>query len=923
MFLKSIELFGFKSFAEKTKIEFSKGIAALLGPNGCGKSNIVDAVKWVLGEQNTKNLRAEKMENIIFNGSESRKPLNVAEVTITFANDGNLLPLNIPEISITRRLFRSGESQYLINNNQVRLKEVRELLYDTGIGKISYAIMEQGKIDQILSNKPEERRHIFEEAAGITKYRMRSADAERKLKATEENLKQISGVMGEVVKQYESLKRQAKIAEEYKKLKESLFRVETDLQLINLRSYLEKQERLKERQSKIEKEKELQTKKIDDINIKMERSIDSVNNLESKLVELQKQIYGLDVEKDGAEKRMAMLEERIEEQQLKRNNIYTRLKYIEEKKERTEKQILKIQERLRLLNEELEKLENDIRNFERDIENYSQTMESNTKRIEDLESENSVLEVQIEQLRENLRNVTDDIVEKLDEGLKNIGYSTEKKSTIEDEISEAILSISKELSRGIDRLSGDRAVTADTLSMLRDLESRVMLLENLFKKYREYNLSFLDDFLSSEGIITLKRSIDTKIERNIANLYENRKRLSETKQNNAIIAKKLEDYRKTLSDLRIHRVKLVTESRNLESEKLRLESELEDVEREQTENQEELQSIDAAMKNLSDRIKFLETEAEEIIEKKSRYLERLNGLRKEIESKNSSLTNNESRLKKEMKRLNEIQARLEKIRIEVVENETQISNVYENFRERYSRELSDFESRMYEVKKSASELRKETGELRKRIASLGNVNLMALEEFEEVEKRYDFLNEQLADMSKAKNDLIALTSQIKKESLELFLETYNKVKKNFHLVFRRLFGGGRAEIKLTNPKNVLESGIEIYAQPPGKKLENLSLLSGGERSLTAVALLFAMYMVKPSPFCILDEIDAALDESNVEQFSQILKDFQEKSQFIIITHNKKTVAAASTLYGVTMEESGISKMIAIQIRERDEVPSFT
>ncbi|MDC7127378.1 MAG: AAA family ATPase, partial [Spirochaetales bacterium] len=310
MFLKSIEIFGFKSFADRTVVEFSEGISALLGPNGCGKSNVVDSIKWVLGEQSSKTLRAEKMEDIIFNGTETRKALNVAEVNLIISNDQGILELDMPEISVKRRLYRSGESEYYINGAQVKLKELRELFFDTGIGKSAYSIMEQGKIDQILSNKPEERRYLFEEAAGITRFKMRGAEAERKLNKTEENMRQVESILSEVKRSHDSLKSQADKTIKYRDLKNQIFEAELDLQLLRLREVMDNTHSAENNLKEKEENKNSLTEEIDEINESLEENLDLVNTMESDLIETQKKLYGIDLEKNGKENQSKMLGER-------------------------------------------------------------------------------------------------------------------------------------------------------------------------------------------------------------------------------------------------------------------------------------------------------------------------------------------------------------------------------------------------------------------------------------------------------------------------------------------------------------------------------------------------------------------------------------------------------------------------------------
>ncbi|MEN6476942.1 MAG: AAA family ATPase, partial [Rectinema sp.] len=331
MFLKSLEIFGFKSFADRTLIEFSDGISALLGPNGCGKSNVVDAIKWVVGEQSPRSLRAESMEDIIFNGTETRKPLSVAEVTVTISNESGRLPLDVPEIAIKRRLYRSGESEYLINGRQAKLKEIRELFWDTGIGKSAYSVMEQGKIDQILSSKPEDRRYLFEEAAGITKHKVRSREAENKLERTEENMRQVAGILGEVKRSHDSLKSQADKTSLYRELRDRIFRTELDLHLLKLRQFLKEKERKDEEIAAKRKERDAAREESEHLGKSMSESLDEVNDMETELVELQKTLYGLAVEKNGKEKQRKFLDDRVRETSEKIDQSRMRMRGVEDK----------------------------------------------------------------------------------------------------------------------------------------------------------------------------------------------------------------------------------------------------------------------------------------------------------------------------------------------------------------------------------------------------------------------------------------------------------------------------------------------------------------------------------------------------------------------------------------------------------------
>jgi chromosome segregation protein len=930
VFLKTLEIFGFKSFADKVRIEFSDGVAALLGPNGCGKSNIVDAVKWVLGEQSSKSLRAESMQDIIFAGSESRKPLNVAEVSLLLSNQDEILPLDLPEVSIKRRLYRSGESEYFINNNPVKLKEVRELFFDTGIGKSAYSIMEQGKIEQLLSTRPEDRRYLFEEAAGITRFRVRGAEAERKLEKTEENMRHIEGILEEVRRSYNSLKGQAEKAEAFRKLREEIFEVELEIQLIRLKGLLEDKRRREARLEEKARARDSVSDKIQAVHESISTQVDLVNSMESELVESNKRLYQLDMEKNTRESQIRMYRERIAELDRSIEAETGREKTIANKVREMDGESLSKRETLAEIGRRITETEGNIEGFTADIEGFAQRMRLNEEKILANNGEILDLEGTLETYRNDLREITEDIVTQLDQRLKETGYSSFERRRIDRAIEETLgslrialggrISILEDVS-GIESLSRSERekVVQGTLGALKNALEKLQILTDLLRELRKFSPSFLDDFLAPEGIITKKREIDVRINEILNGISGLRGQSETLRAENSGLREKIEEYRKTLENLKVNLARIQTQKAGLEEEIRRLSRERGEQEALRLDVLRGIEDVRRKIRDTQERISAAESERKEIEEQKKRQASALSGLEGEISSRNRDLASLEQELKERNSELARIQGEMEKMQIEVTEIRTEIKDLHANFLERFSRDLSEYETRMPELQPN-KDLRPRLAELREQMKRLGQVNLMASEEFAEVKERFDFLMGQLGDLRKAREDLRKVTTEIRTESTELFLDTYNKIKKNFHLVFRRLFGGGRAELKLADPERVLETGIEIFAQPPGKKLENINLLSGGEKSLAGVSLMFAIYMVKPSPFCLLDEIDAALDEENVGRLTHLLKEFSSNSQFIVITHNKRTVAGADVLYGITMEESGVSKLVAIRLesRSRDE-----
>jgi chromosome segregation protein len=933
VFLKTLEIFGFKSFADKVHIEFSDGVAALLGPNGCGKSNVVDAMKWVLGEQSSKSLRAENMQDVIFAGSETRKPLNVAEVSLLVSNQDEVLPLNLPEVSIKRRLYRSGESEYFINGNPVKLRDVRELFFDTGVGKSAYSIMEQGKIDQLLSSKPEERRYVFEEAAGITRFRVRGQEAERKLEKTQENMRHVEGILEEVRRSYNTLKTQAEKAESYRALREQIFEVELEIQLLRLKGLLEDKKKREGRLEEKTKTREDIAKSIGAVNDSIAKQVDLVNTMESQLVEAHKKLYQLDMEKNTRNNQVRMYRERITELERAIEADAAREKNIRRKLQDMESETGRQTTVLAELVTRIGETEGNIAAFTADIEGFGGRVRANEEEDRANAGKIQELEGAIEELRVALRAITEDIVTQLDARLSEMGYSAVERRSVEQSIAETLSSLRIQLSGKL-AILGDASgmenvqraerekILANTLEVLKGSLEKVGALEKLFEQYKTFAPSFLDEFLAPEGIITRKRDIDEKINENAAGIARLRQRNEELARENAVLREKIDEYRKTLEDLRVNLARLQTQKGGIEQEISRLARERSEQEALLKDVAVEIEQTRSRVSETQGRIAATEQERVQIEEQEKTARAALAGLEGEISSKNEQLVAQEATLKEKNAALARAQSEIEKMQIEVTEIRTEVKDLHASFTERFSRDLSEYETRIPDLQPNR-DLRPRLAELREEMRKLGQVNLMAPEEFAEVKDRFDFLNGQLGDLTRAREDLKKVTTEIRTESTELFLDTYNKIKKNFHTVFRRLFGGGRAELHLENPDLPLESGIDVLAQPPGKKLESINLLSGGERSLTGVALMFAIYMVKPSPFCLLDEIDAALDEENVGRMTNLLKEFSANSQFIVITHNKRTVAGADVLYGVTMEESGVSKLVAIRLenKERGETVS--
>ncbi|RKX95394.1 MAG: chromosome segregation protein SMC [Spirochaetes bacterium] len=927
LFLKRIEILGFKSFADRTVIEFNEGISALLGPNGCGKSNIVDAIKWVLGEQSVRNMRAERMDDVIFSGTESRKALNVAEVTLVIANDQGILEIERPEIAIKRRIFREGDSEYFLNGASVRLKEIRELFFDTGIGKSAYSVMEQGRIDQVLSNKPEERRYIFEEAAGITKYRMRGGEAERKLVRTEENMVQVENILHEVHRNYETLKKQTDKTLEYRKFKESVFSLDRDLKLLQWRDLVKsgekKSDRLKSREDKYRQVVE----KINEIKTALATELDSVNEMESRLIESQKQLYGMDLEKENQEEQVKNIRERRNESdetcksaRTREKNAVVSLGSLNKLKKNRETDLAAFKDRIK-------EIEGNISSLGKTISAAEERVNGNAD--ETLRTNNSLTgeEQTREALGDDLRSLTDDIVRELDRGLKDSGYDRSARRLLAQSILDSLGELHIR-SEGRARLLSDQKNLSDVKKTPELLSSAYEDFLNisksltevlgLFMEYRDSEADFLEEFLAPEGIITRKRDLDEKITASAEKTRKLKEHLGSLYDEKTVLTLQITESRASLEELRVAQARTTTQSAAAEDSLASLAREAESEETRLDEIRQQLAGEEARIRSLDEQVAAILLKREELEKTQDKLRKDMAGLESGISLENEKMTGRESNLKKLTVQRGTLEIEKERIRLEMEHIENEIKLLLEDFRDRNSRDLNDYSDLRDSIRLSPKQIREKLSSSRSELKGLGQVNLMAPEEFKEVAERHDFLSNQLEDLKKAREHLSLVTEEIRKESASLFLKTFKEIREHFHDMFRRLFGGGRAEIRLVNPDDPLNSGLEIYAQPPGKKLENISLLSGGEKSLCGVALMFATFQVKPSPFCILDEIDAALDEANIQRFVSLLAEFGAKSQFVVITHNKKTVSGAKTLLGVTMQESGVSRLITMRLDEQEQ-----
>jgi len=924
VFLKSLDIFGFKSFADRTHIDFADGITALLGPNGCGKSNVVDSIKWVLAENKSKNLRADKMEDVIFNGTEKRPPLNVAEVTLTIMNENGLLPLEDPEIAIRRRIYRSGENEYSINNRQVGPSEIRKLFMDTGIGKAAYSVMEQGKIDQILSSKPEDRRYLFEEAAGISRSKAECAEAEHELERTKINLQQIEVSLAEIKHSYDTLKVQSEKTIKYRTVKDDIFNCELDIQLLRLKGFTEDKVHREEDLKEAEQKRTNVKKDIDDINNTLTENTDKVKAMQEQVYSMQSELIGIQKEKSGKLDLVKQFNSRAAEIKEKIGQIELHKKSIQERIDNLNDEIGDQEAALHEKTKQLADIEKNIASFQENITTAGSRIDDNDrqaalckKQIEELDQKGS-------ELRRQLGAITEDIVTELDAKLKEAGVSVSAVSKAKEQM-DTILGKLKVFTQGRKNIFSDYSrnsqhteaenskIGKEAADAFTEAENLVLQLETAVAEYVKASPNFLEEFLSPEGIITKKRSIDQLIQTNSDSIDALQKRITGLNSENAGLVGKIDEYKETLSKLKVNEAQMQAQITAAKQQAEILRRSLVSEQNTLRENDEELNTENKHAEEMNEQILGVQEDLAAIEVKGRDLAKKLTSLDNEIAECNNSASGQKDKLLKKQDELNKVQSRYEQLTLSLASTDTEIRNLKQNFIDTHSRDLMEFEERMYKITTPAAELREKLAKAKDSLKDLGQVNLMAPEEFGEVKERYERQQTSYNDTLKSLENLQRVAEEIRSKSTEMFLDTYNKIKRNFHNMFRRLFGGGRAELRLEDPQNVLTTGIDIYAQPPGKKLENIALLSGGEKTMTAVALLFATYQVRPSPFCLLDEIDAALDDKNVSSFVTALRAFANVSQYIVITHNKKTVMGASTMLGVTMEESGVSKVIALRL----------
>lgn len=980
MYLKEIQASGFKSFADKLNITLDNNITCIVGPNGSGKSNVVDAVRWVLGEQSVKSLRGDgSMTDVIFSGSKSRNSLNVASVSLIFDNSDNYLKVPYTEISIKRRVYRTGENEYFLNGEKCRLKDITDLFMDSGIGKESFNIISQGEVQRILSNSPYDRRVVFEEAAEVLKYKKRKEEAIRKLDRTHNNLERVNDIIGELEVQLEPLKEQSSKAKEYLENKRALESIEVallayEIETLNI-EYQESKNRVKELNNEIvtlSASSSGSDANIDSEKVNLLKIEKQVSELNQKLLELTKQEEKLNGEKKILQERSKYdaTDSRVHEQitLLKENELKTRndISVLESEIQADKESLSRQVENLRGIDSEISLLTS---------KSDAYLKEENCKKKDnyDLENRISVLENFIENggnlpnsIKSIMHNPRLNGIHDVIGNLVSIDYKFNKALEVALGGSKHFLVVDNELSakdaisylkeNGLGRCTffplnviKSKSVDSETISILRQEIGYIDTIANM----TTFDSMYKNIIYNQLGNVLLVTDIDAanRISRKINGRYkivtidgevihvggsitggnlqatrsmitdkQELERLKRQKESNTIVIRELEE---KIIELEKEKNSLISKKETMQSSYILENEKVKSKWSILAECQEKLQSITSELSSLSHVVdSSLSKEEERLMNEfyetqKQKQQTELdlkvvtkdrNQIKANIEEMEAKNKLNNSTLSRKQNELKELEIKVSKMDVKLDYYLNTLNEdyelTYEKAKERYSLELE------------VEDARTKVATYKNNIKRIGMVNLASIEEYEKVSERYEFLDSQRNDLLNAKETLLEIIEEMDEVMETEFLKTFKEIQVEFSGVFKQLFGGGKAELKLTDPDNILETGIEIIASPPGKKLTTISLLSGGEKTLTAISLLFAILNVRPIPFCIFDEVEAALDEANVDNFGRYLDHYKTKTQFLLITHKKKTMEYANTLYGITMQESGVSKLVSVKLENK-------
>lgn len=965
MFLKRIEMQGFKSFADRTVISFEHPITGVVGPNGCGKSNISDAVRWVLGEQSAKSMRGEKMNDVIFAGSADRRKLNMAEVSLIFDNSTHILNDEKEEIEVTRRLYRdSGDAEYLINRKNVRLRDVVELFLDTGLGRDSLSIISQGNVISFAEAKPYERRGIFEEAAGVAKFKKRKLESLSKLERTKTNLERSQDILMELEKQVSPLKRQARKAEIYREKKAQLEEIEISVLVQNIEQFVADIDSAKKTLFDIDTETTMLQTNIQINEARIQESRKEVQRLDREINELQDEMLNNFNEVQALEARKTELDERrkyIVETGSKEQQAKELKGLLEEARIEYEDR----QERLNVLNQEMKLLGQQLSTAAQNIVDKSNAFDQSSSRQRNLENRKNVLESLMRNPFNNqagIRSIMDHR-HALNGILGVIGQVFQAKPGYEEAVSTAlggslnnIVTVDEQAARDAIRfltrnLSGratflpltvckPRYVSREHLIICQNVKGYLgvasdfvecdpkfdpvadSLLQNVLVAdsmetgnelsaltKRFYKIVTLDGEVIHRGgsmtggktkrdtnIMTMKKEYDEvsqSLESENARVTIAQKQLDEANRQRETIGRNLQEKRYAIAAL-----EPVVDAKKAKYEKLQNDFALLHPEGEE--------EIDSHTDDLVLRLNEAYSRRDEITgEMKNKREQRYQA--------NQDAERKEAQLRQMRKDLSRAEASANAIKIDQGKLEIKMENDLQRLSSEYKMTYEFAKTKASaEVVENAREV---VAQLRADIERLGNINMNAPEEYNEVNERYETLKQQIDELTKSRDKILAAIDEMDTVMKKQFKEMFDKINEQFNDIFRHLYGGGRAMLILQDPSDILNTGIDIDAQPPGKAVQNNMLFSGGEKSLIALCVLFAILKVKPVPLVILDEVEAALDPSNVERFAQFMHNYTNRTQFIVVTHRPGTMENADVLYGVTMQHQGVSQMLKVELRE--------
>ena len=1148
MYLKKLEICGFKSFADRTTLSFEPGVSCIIGPNGCGKSNISDAIRWCLGEQRAKSMRTKAMQDVIFNGAKSRAVAGLSEVTLLFDNSQNTIPIDFSEVAITRRLFRSGESEYFINKAQCRLKDIRDLFLDTGIGTGGYSIIEQNSVEKLVMATPETRREFFEEAAGVAKYKLRREETLHRLEKVDSDMNRLTDSLKIYESQIKQLDIQAKKAKQYKKYQEDLAKYEIADIVNNLAlGYKKIEEVQQELEPKIREyestnvllhqaETEVQdlrvaqsendeqyvelNKQYSDLKAEISISDTKIANLKQKdsellleqdrlkleiedfngkIVKYEQDIQNINTSDDGIEQEVAQLKSEVEQKEQIYNEIKQKVSDLETQEDEARTKVISLdQEKDSLINSKtsiiqeqaqanaevssiernIERLEQDVAPANEEIEKYNQSLiaaQNSLKELEEKENATKQVVLNVDTEIENLKDKEIEFNKKIASLEGRI--STLKEMDSQDPLKESIKAItdlgyvktkvSDIISPDLDRLEIVANALGDKLDYL--ICENFEQAESAIKYLQENNLCKLSfivlDKISND--IQIQQSTDDAVELfkmlNCSSEYEKvGKFLSNgifVKDNkvygNAIvfgggknssdkpvlvgeqikkIQQEIEQLQQQLTQINTEidkqedvKLNISFDNQKLSNDKVRFNAqidniketiqqrqadisdtanEIEKLKQEKVQKQSFADTINGKVDEIDSKLNDIEQQSDSLNETLSKIDLEIDALRNQedqaqqdfftasntFEKRNNDLqhrqqgqqyivdniTNLKSQIEKNTARLQEIDVQMQQVlndqdtagkniqtyneqmieteaklqlviskREEIqtdidnknaVINETKVKvdalssqvSAMEGDRKAFIAQKELLEQRIKDTyNKTFDELkdeylgvevnREEIDRIKKKMESLGQVNLAAQDEYDQLSQRYNFIQTQQQDLSKAKKDLEDLIKKINETTVENFKKTFDKVRENFKNLYKKLFGGGEADLFLTDENDLLKTGVDIKAQPPGKLVKNIMQCSGGEKALTAVALIFSFFLTKPAPFCILDEVEAPLDDANIGRYINVIREFSKNTQFLVVTHNKRTMEMADVLYGVTMEQQGVSKIISVRMnRESDK-----